>query len=78
MRHLALALLLACMISGVAWAGEIPTSDRTTPPGSSSRETPCEIPCGDRSGEVPTGEAPAPPASTVLLEIMLTLITIGR
>jgi len=78
MRHLALALLLACMISGVARAGEIPTSDRTTPPGSSSRETPGEIPCCDRSGEIPTDEGPAPQASTALLAIMLTLITIGR
>ena len=69
MRHLALAVVLACMLSGVARAGEIPTSDRTTPHGSSSLVTP---------GEIPTSDATAPEASSTLLTIILTLLTIGR
>jgi len=69
MRHLALAVILACVLSGVARAGEIPTSDRPQPTGSSSLVAP---------GEIPTGDAPAPQASSTVLTIILTLITIGR
>ena len=78
MRHLALAVILACVLSGVARAGEIPTSDRTPPPGASSLAAPGEISSGDRTGEVPTNGAPGPQASSTLLTIILTLITIGR
>ena len=78
MRHLALAVVLACVLSGVARAGEIPTSDRTTPPGSSSRVTPGEIHSSDRTGEIPSGDPTAPEASSTLLTIVLTLLTIGR
>jgi hypothetical protein len=69
MKHLALAVILACVLSGVARAGEIPTSDRTGPNGAGSLVTP---------GEIPSGDAPAPQASSALLTIILTLITIGR
>lgn len=72
MRHLALAVVLACVLSGVAQAGEIPTSDRTPPAGSSSLVAPGEIPTGERTG------SPASQASSTLLTIILTLITIGR
>ncbi len=78
MRHLALAVVLACMLSGTAWAGEIPSGDRTTPHGSSSLLTPGEIPSSDRTGEVPITGATAPDASSTLLTIILTLLTIGR
>ena len=69
MRQLALAVILACVLSGVARAGEIPTSDRTPPPGASPLVAP---------GESPSGDAPDPQASSTLLTIILTLITIGR
>lgn len=87
MRHLVLAVVLACMLSGVARAGEIPTSDRTTPHGSSSQVMPGEIPSSDRTGEIPTGDrtgevpitgATTPETSSTLLTIILTLLTIGR
>jgi hypothetical protein len=78
MRHLALAVVLACVLSGVAQAGEIPTGDKTTPHGSSSLVTAGEIPSGDRSGEIPSSEATAPETSSTLLTIILTLLTIGR
>ena len=32
MRHLALAVLLACMLSGTARAGEIPSTGAVAPP----------------------------------------------
>lgn len=78
MRHLALAVVLACVLSGVARAGEIPTSDRTTPHGVSSEVTPGEIPTGDLTGEVPPTDATAPETSSMLVTIILTLLTIGR
>ena len=78
MRHLVLAVVLACVLSSTAWAGEIPSSDRTTPHGSSSEVTPGEIPTGDRTGEIPTSDATAPDTSSTLLTIIVTLLTIGR
>jgi hypothetical protein len=79
MRHLALAVVLACVLSGTAWAGEIPSGDRTPPPPpSKSLVTPGEIPTGDRTGEIPSSDATAPEASSTLITIFLTLLTIGR
>lgn len=75
MRHLALAVVLASVLSGVARAGEIPTSDRTTPHEASTEVTPGEIPTGDQTGEIPSSDATAPEA---LVTIILTLLTIGR
>jgi hypothetical protein len=69
MRHLALALVLACMLSGTAAAGEIPTTGAPAPHASSSVVTPCEI---------PTPDATAPDTSSTLLTIIVTLLTIGR
>lgn len=74
MRQLALAVVLACMLSGVARAGEIPSSDRTTPHGSHLQVLPGEI----RTGEIPSSDATAPDASSTLLTIILTLLTTGR
>lgn len=77
MRHLALAVVLACMLSGTARAGEIPTGDRTPPPPPpKSLVTPGEIPAGDWTGEIPS-DVIAPEASSTLLTIFLTLLTIG-
>ena len=69
MRHLALAVVLAGVLSGAAQAGEIPTSDRTTPPRSSSIVPP---------GEIPSSDTTVPDASDTLITIILTLLTIGR
>jgi len=67
MRQLALAVILACMLSGTAWAGEIPSGDRTPPP-----PPPCTL---MTTGEIPTPDATAP---GTVITIILTLITIGR
>ena len=69
MRHLALALVLACVLSGTALAGEIPTTGAVSPPPPSSVVT---------TGEIhPTG-APEPQASNTVLTMILTLISIVR
>jgi hypothetical protein len=66
MRHLAAAVVLATVLSGTAWAGEIPLGDQT--PAQCTSTTP---------GEIPTSDAPAPGVST-LITIILTLLTTGR
>ena len=43
MRHLALAVLLAGMLSGTARAGEIPSTGLAAPPPPISAVTTCEI-----------------------------------
>jgi hypothetical protein len=84
MRHLALALVLACVLSGTAAAGEIPTTGAPAPHGSSSLAMTGEIPSGDRTGEIPTsdrtGEIPSSDATApdTLLTIIVSLLTIGR
>jgi hypothetical protein len=75
MRHLALALVLACVLSGAARAGEIPTTGAVPPPPSSSVVTIGEI---RPTGEIhPTGET-APDESSTILTMILTLIGIVR
>lgn len=69
MRHLALAVLLACTLSGTARAGEIPSTG-VVPPPPPSRLT--------ISGEIPTSDAATPQAPDSLLTIILTLLSIGR
>jgi len=69
MRYMALALVLACVLSGTALAGEIPTTGAVSPQPSSSVVT---------TGEIhPTG-APEPQASSTVLTMILTLISIVR
>src|SRR5688572_30912196 len=75
MRHLALAAVLACVLSGAVTAGEIPSGDRTTPQATSSVVPPGEIPTSDRTtpssaGEVPTTGSTAPDSSIILLTIV--------
>lgn len=77
MRHLALAVLLACMLSGTAHAGEIPSTGVVLPPPPRSVTTTGEIPSGDRTGEIATSDETAPEASSTLFTIILTLLTIG-
>ena len=69
MRHLALAVLLACMLSGTARAGEVPSTGVVAPPPPSTVTT---------TGEIPTTDATVPQTSSTLLTIILTLIRIGR
>jgi len=70
MRQLALAVILACMLTGTAWAGEIPSGDRTPPP-----PPPCTR---TTTGENPTSDATTLEAPGTLITIILTLIAIGR
>jgi len=84
MRRLALAVVLACVLSGVAQAGEIPTSDRT-PPGSRLVQTVGEIPSGDRTpppvsitGEIPSSDRTESESSAIVLAILLSIFSIVR
>ena len=78
MKHLGLAVILACVLWGTASAGEIPTTGAPAPKASTSAVKPGEIPTGDRTGEIPSTGATAPQPSSALLTIILTLISIGR
>jgi hypothetical protein len=69
MRHLALALLLACVLSGSAWAGEIPTTGGPAPRPSSSDVT---------TGEIHSTGATASQTSSTVLTIIRTLFSIVR
>ncbi len=74
MRHFALALVLAGVLSGTALAGEIPTSGATAPQPANSVVTTGQIDTTSVAGEVPlTGGD-----STTVLTIILTLISSVR
>ena len=64
MRRLALAFALACVLSGAAAAGEIPSGDRAP-------QGPCTV---TTTGGTPGTCTTAPQDSTTLLTIVLTLI----
>lgn len=69
MRRLAFAIALACVLSGVVRAGEIPSTGATAPQPSNSVVTAGEIPA--------TGET-ALEASNSALTIILTILSIVR
>ena len=69
MRHLALAVLLACLLSGAVRAGEIPSTGVVSPPPPTTLTV---------TGEIPSTGATAPQPSSTVLVIILTLITFGR
>ena len=69
MRHVALAVLMACVLLGTARAGEIPSTGVMSPPPPSTAIT---------TGEIPSTGATAPQASSILATIILKLISIGR
>ena len=71
MRHLASAVLLACMLSGTARAGEIPSTGVVAPP----PPPPSTV---TKTGEIPSTGATVPQTSGTLVAIVLTLISIGR
>lgn len=70
MRHLALALVLACVLAAPARAGEIHPTGAVAPP-------PPPIPL-TITGDVPTTGATAPEESSTVLTIILTLFSIVR
>ena len=67
MRRLALAIALACALSGAVRAGEVPSTGAPAPQPSSPVVT---------AGEIPTTGPPAPEASNSVLTIVLTLLGI--
>ena len=84
MRRLALAVVLACVLSGAARAGEIPTSDRT-PSGLRSVVTTGEIPSGDRTtpqlsstGEISITGVTESESSAAVFRILLSIISLVR
>jgi hypothetical protein len=71
MRRLALAIALACvLISGTAGAGEIHSGDRAPQPSSSPVST------SEITGGTDSTNAETPEASSTVLTIILTLISI--
>jgi hypothetical protein len=70
MKRLALAIVLACVLSGVARAGEIHTTGAVAPP-----RPPHPI---TAAGEIHSTGATAPESSSTLLTIILTLLDIVR
>ena len=73
MRRLALVIALACLLSGVARAGEIHTTGAVTPPTSG------EIPSTGAvaiTGEIPTTGTTSPEVSGSALTIILALLGI--
>ena len=80
MRRLALAISLACVLSGMVRAGEIPSTGATAPQPSSPVVIPGEIHTTgefDRTdGEIPTTGTTAPEATNSALTIILALLGI--
>ena len=79
MRRLALAVALACVLSGAARAGEVPSTGAVTPPLPPSTVTAAgEMPGTGATapGEMPSTGAPEEPSA--LLTIILTFISIVR
>jgi hypothetical protein len=73
MKRLALAIALACVLSGAARAGEIHSTGAVAPP------TPGEIHTTGAvavAGGIPTNGTTAPETSTSLLMIILTVLSI--
>lgn len=75
MRRLAIAMALACVLSGAARAGEIPSTGATAP------RPPCTVPATGTTGATAPGEiltpcATTPQESSTVLTIILTLISI--
>lgn len=69
MKRLALAFVLACVLSGIARAGEVPSTGATAPQPPPSVTT---------MGEVPSTGATTPQPSSTVLTIILTIIRIVR
>jgi hypothetical protein len=79
MRRLALTIVLACVLSGVARAGEIHTTGAVSP-SPSPPPPPTMMTTGEihSTGEIPSTGEIAPEASSMVLTMILTLISIVR
>lgn len=85
MRRLAMAIALACTLSGVTRAGEIPSTGAVAPRPqhptisgeihTTGAATPSTMPI---AGEIHSTGAKAPQPPSTLLAIILTVISIGR
>ena len=69
MRHLAIAVLLACMLSGTALAGEVPSTGVVSPQPSSS---------AGATGQIQTTDVTLPQESATVLMMILTVLDIVR
>lgn len=81
MRRLALAIALACVLSGVAHAGEIHSTGAVAPPTPGEIHTTGAAAAGEipTTGEAVAGEVPSTGGdSTTVLTIILTFISIVR
>jgi hypothetical protein len=76
MRRLALTIVLACVLSSAAGAGEIPSTGAVATPTPSPTTAAGEIPTTGSPGEIHTSGAAAPEASSMALTIILTIISI--
>ena len=90
MRRLALAIAIACVLSGVVRAGEIHTTGAVASPTPSTVAVTGEIHSSDATvpgeshptgatapGEMPSTGAKEPQPSGTLLTVILTIISIG-
>jgi hypothetical protein len=79
MRRLALAIALACILSGAARAGEIPSTGAVAQPTPSPVSATGQIHAAGATVpvEIHTTGATAPDESSTLLTIILTLISIA-
>lgn len=81
MRRLALAIALACVLSGMAHAGEIHSTGAVAPPKPGEIHTTGAAAAGEipATGEAVAGEVPSTGGdSTTVLAIVLTLISSVR
>jgi hypothetical protein len=76
MRRLALAMTLACVLSGVVRAGEIPTTGAVGEIPSTGVRTTGEIPTSGVIGEIHTPGQSAPEESSTVLTVILIVISI--
>lgn len=78
MRRLALAVVLACVLSGVVCAGEIHTTGAVGEIPTNGVPTTGEIPSNGSAtiGEIHSAGAAAPEESNTVLTIILTVISI--
>ena len=78
MKRLALAVALACVLSGVTRAGEMHSTGAVPSPTPSPVTAAGEIPPTGATvaGEIPTTGATAPQEPSTVLTIILTLISI--
>ena len=77
MRRLVFTITLACVLSVMARAGEIPTTGVIATPTPSPTTAYGEIPrTGVTTGEIHSTSATAPQESSTLITIILTIISI--